>query len=57
MRVREAGVPGVVAMVRTGNERSIAVTRRLGMEPAETYEHPTLNEPALCFRLPLDHAR
>ncbi|MGW2457482.1 GNAT family N-acetyltransferase [Streptomyces sp. NPDC001761] len=50
-RVREAGVPEVVAMVRQGNERSIAVTRRLGMERAETYTHPTLDEPALCFRL------
>ncbi|MFF7368358.1 GNAT family N-acetyltransferase [Streptomyces tricolor] len=52
-RVRAAGVPGVVAMVRPGNERSIAVARRLGMEQAETYPHPTLNESALCFRLSL----
>jgi RimJ/RimL family protein N-acetyltransferase len=56
-RVRAAGVPGVVAMVRPGNERSIAVTRRLGMEPAETYPHPTLNESALCFRLRLNDAQ
>ncbi|MFF8907219.1 GNAT family N-acetyltransferase [Streptomyces olivaceoviridis] len=55
-RVREAGVPGVVAMVRQGNERSIAVTRRLGMERAETYPHPTPDEPALCFRLRFPHA-
>ena len=53
-RVREAGVPEVVAMVRPGNERSIAVTRRLGMRAAETYPHPTLAEDALCFRLDLN---
>ncbi len=53
-RVRAAGVPGVVAMVRPGNERSISVTRRLGMTPAETFTHPALNEPALCFRLAFD---
>ncbi|MFI2763306.1 GNAT family N-acetyltransferase [Streptomyces echinatus] len=55
-RVRAAGVPGVVAMVWPGNERSIAVTRRLGMERAESYAHPTLNESALCFRLRLGDA-
>jgi RimJ/RimL family protein N-acetyltransferase len=52
-RLRAAGVPEVVAMVRPGNERSIAVTRRLGMQPAGTYPHPTLDEDALCFRLRL----
>ncbi|ASN28402.1 N-acetyltransferase [Streptomyces pluripotens] len=56
-RVRAAGVPNVVAMVRPGNERSIAVTRRLGMEPAETYTRPPLDEPVRCFRLLLEHAR
>ena len=57
-RLRTAGVPSVVAMVRPGNERSIGVTRRLGMEPAETFQHPRLEEQALCFRLDLqvDHA-
>lgn len=35
-RLRAAGVPRVVAMVVDGNERSIAVTRRLGMEHRET---------------------
>ena len=52
-RLRAVGVPSVVAMVRPGNERSIAVTRRLGMEPAETYPHPRFQEDALCFRLQL----
>lgn len=54
-RLRAAGVPSVVAMVRPGNERSIAVTRRLGMEPAETFTHPHLREDALCFRLTLQN--
>src|SRR4051794_3946239 len=39
-RVRAAGVAGVVAMVNARNERSIAVTRRLGMELAERYRSP-----------------
>jgi len=42
-----------VAMVRPGNERSIAVTKRLGMELAETFPHPRFAEEALCFRLSL----
>jgi len=54
-RLRALGVPSVVAMVRPGNERSIAVTRRLGMEPAETFPHPRLQEDALCFRLRLQN--
>jgi RimJ/RimL family protein N-acetyltransferase len=52
-RLRAAGVPDVVAMVRPGNERSIAVAKRLGMELAETFPHPQLPEEALCFRLSL----
>ncbi|WP_329532892.1 GNAT family N-acetyltransferase [Streptomyces sp. NBC_01450] len=52
-RVRAAGVSDVVAMVRPGNERSIAVTRRLGMEPAEVFAHPASAEPAHCYRLAL----
>jgi RimJ/RimL family protein N-acetyltransferase len=52
-RLRAAGVPRVVAMVRPGNERSIAVTRRLGMELAEVFTHPTFGEPAHCYRLEL----
>jgi RimJ/RimL family protein N-acetyltransferase len=53
-RLRAAGVTDVVAMVRPGNERSIAVTKRLGMELAETFPHPRFGEEALCFRLSLD---
>ena len=39
-RLRAAGVPSVVAMVDAGNERSIAVTRRLGMRLAEVFTTP-----------------
>lgn len=52
-RLRAAGVSAVVAMVRPGNERSIAVTRRLGMEQVGVFPHPRLQEDALCFRLNL----
>lgn len=59
-RVRAAGVGEVVAMVNSRNERSIAVTRRLGMEPAETYPFSRERQGggteellALCFRLKL----
>ncbi|GAX52482.1 GNAT family N-acetyltransferase [Streptomyces olivochromogenes] len=52
-RVRAAGVSDVVAMVRPGNERSIAVTRRVGMELAEVFTRPTTGEPAHCYRLAL----
>jgi RimJ/RimL family protein N-acetyltransferase len=52
-RLRAAGVTSVVAMVRPGNERSIAVTKRLGMELRETYPHPRFDEEALCFGLDL----
>ncbi|MFJ3665741.1 GNAT family N-acetyltransferase [Streptomyces sp. NPDC090106] len=55
-RLRAAGVRDVVAMVRPGNERSVAVTRRLGMELAQTFPHPTLPEEALCFRLDIGTA-
>ncbi|MEU6705118.1 GNAT family N-acetyltransferase [Streptomyces wuyuanensis] len=52
-RLRSAGVPSVVAMVDSRNERSIAVTRRLGMELAETYVVPDSDRKGLCFRLTL----
>jgi RimJ/RimL family protein N-acetyltransferase len=56
-RLRGAGVPTVVAMVRPGNERSVAVTRRLGMELAGTFPDPRFAEEALCFRLDLRSAK
>ncbi|ALV38680.1 GNAT family N-acetyltransferase [Streptomyces sp. CdTB01] len=52
-RLRAAGVPSVVALVRPGNERSVAVARRLGMELERTFPHPRLDEDVLCFRLDL----
>ncbi|MCX3063302.1 GNAT family N-acetyltransferase [Streptomyces beihaiensis] len=51
-RVRAAGVGSVVAMVDARNARSIAVTRRLGMELAETFTTPT-GRRGHCFRLEL----
>ncbi|MFD7897991.1 GNAT family N-acetyltransferase [Streptomyces sp. NPDC059479] len=54
-RVRAAGVGRVVAMVNARNERSVAVTRRLGMELAETYPFTSrgAEQQAHCFRLEL----
>ncbi|MGW2257960.1 GNAT family N-acetyltransferase [Streptomyces sp. NPDC001780] len=52
-RVRAAGVERIVAMVNSRNERSIAVTRRLGMELATTYPIPSTGDTAHCFRLTL----
>lgn len=52
-RVRAAGVSEVVAMVAAENERSIAVTHRLGMELAETFTTPTSQRTGYCFRLAL----
>nr|WP_202498327.1 GNAT family N-acetyltransferase [Streptomyces sp. SID5469] len=49
-RVRAAGVSGVVAMVDARNERSIAVTRRLGMELVETFTTPTAQRLGHCYR-------
>jgi RimJ/RimL family protein N-acetyltransferase len=40
-------------MVDSRNERSVAVTRRLGMEPAETFTVPGDARTGLCFRLAL----
>ncbi|MGW0361916.1 GNAT family N-acetyltransferase [Streptomyces sp. NPDC002990] len=39
-RVREAGVPHVVAMIDARNARSVAVAERLGMELAEEFTTP-----------------
>ncbi|GGX86686.1 GNAT family N-acetyltransferase [Streptomyces fructofermentans] len=52
-RVRARGVRSVVAMVNSRNERSIAVTRRLGMELAETFTSPSSQQLGHCFRLAL----
>ncbi|MGW7267143.1 GNAT family N-acetyltransferase [Streptomyces sp. NPDC054842] len=52
-RVRSAGVPGVVAMVHARNERSISVTRRLGMELAERFTTPASRQEGHCYRLAL----
>ncbi|MGC5565648.1 GNAT family N-acetyltransferase [Streptomyces sp. FR-108] len=52
-RVRATGVSQVVAMVNSRNERSIAVTRRLGMELAETFTSPTSDQFGHCYRLAL----
>jgi RimJ/RimL family protein N-acetyltransferase len=55
-RVRAAGVERVVAMVDARNERSIAVTRRLGMELTETYSTPESEQRGYCFRLDLSRS-
>ncbi|MFE4830891.1 GNAT family N-acetyltransferase [Streptomyces sp. NPDC056672] len=54
-RVRAAGVGRVVAMVNTRNERSVSVTRRLGMELVETYPFTSrgTEQQAYCFGLEL----
>ncbi|MFJ2260003.1 GNAT family N-acetyltransferase [Streptomyces sp. NPDC087844] len=52
-RVRATGVSRVVAMVNSRNERSIAVTRRLGMELAETFTSPKTDQFGHCYRLAL----
>ncbi|MET8177978.1 GNAT family N-acetyltransferase [Streptomyces sp. NPDC005336] len=52
-RVRAARVRHVVAMVHARNERSTAVTRRLGMRAAETLVTPVSKSPAVCHRLNL----
>ncbi|WP_420035023.1 GNAT family N-acetyltransferase [Streptomyces sp. cg28] len=51
-RLRAAGVESVVAMVDALNTRSIAVTRRLDMQLAETFVTPTGRQ-GHCFRLVL----
>ncbi len=50
-RVRAAGAPGVVAMVDARNERSIAVTQRLGMRLAEVFTTPEPDREGRCYRL------
>ncbi|MFC0846829.1 GNAT family N-acetyltransferase [Streptomyces noboritoensis] len=52
-RVRAAGLEGVVAMVDARNERSVAVTRRLGMRLGETFVTPVGGREGYCFRLTL----
>ncbi|MFF9164699.1 GNAT family N-acetyltransferase [Streptomyces longwoodensis] len=52
-RVREAGVPTVVAMVDARNTRSIAVTQRLGMRLAEVFTTPASQREGHCYRLDL----
>ncbi|MDQ0951817.1 RimJ/RimL family protein N-acetyltransferase [Streptomyces phaeochromogenes] len=52
-RVRATGVHSVVAMVNSRNARSIAVTRRLGMELAETFTTETSDQLGHCYRLAL----
>ncbi|MFE1286624.1 GNAT family N-acetyltransferase [Streptomyces sp. NPDC058751] len=52
-RVRAAGVTDVVAMVNSGNTRSIAVTRRLGMELAERFTLPSSHQEGHRYRLAL----
>ncbi|MDF3301905.1 GNAT family N-acetyltransferase [Streptomyces tropicalis] len=52
-RLRSAGLPRVVAMVDARNARSIAVTRRLGMQLAETFVTPVSEQKGHCYRLEL----
>ncbi|MGX1756996.1 GNAT family N-acetyltransferase [Streptomyces lydicus] len=49
--VRAAGVPRVVSVIDARNERSIAVTRRLGMRQAERVITPEGKRVAYCHRL------
>jgi RimJ/RimL family protein N-acetyltransferase len=52
-RLRAAGVPSVVAMVDSRNERSTAVARRLGMRLVETFVTPVGQRKGHCYRLDL----
>ncbi|MGW0824272.1 GNAT family N-acetyltransferase [Streptomyces sp. NPDC002845] len=52
-RVRQAGVSTVIAMVDSRNERSIAVTRRLGMKLEEKFTTPTSQQVGHRYRLNL----
>ncbi|MFI5827509.1 GNAT family N-acetyltransferase [Streptomyces sp. NPDC051578] len=51
-RLREAGVPRVVAMIHAHNTRSVAVAERLGMDLAEEFTTPGGN-PARRYELTL----
>ncbi|MFD4786373.1 GNAT family N-acetyltransferase [Streptomyces sp. NPDC058459] len=52
-RVRSTGVRRVVAMVDSENERSIAVTQRLGMRLSERFTTPSSERQGLCYSLEL----
>lgn len=52
-RLRATGVESVVAMVLAGNERSIAVTRRLGMRLEHVFAEPKYRQEAHQYRLDL----
>ncbi|GAB2974566.1 GNAT family N-acetyltransferase [Streptomyces pseudoechinosporeus] len=52
-RLRAADVTTVVAMVNSRNERSIAVTRRLGMTLTERFTSPASKQTGHCYRLDL----
>jgi RimJ/RimL family protein N-acetyltransferase len=52
-RVRRAGVPSVIAMVVADNKRSIALTRRLGMELEEVFASPGAQRVGHRYRLVL----
>ncbi|WP_415951248.1 GNAT family N-acetyltransferase [Streptomyces sp. KLOTTS4A1] len=52
-RLRAAGVADVVAMVDARNQRSIAVTERLGMELAEVFTTPVGGKRGHRYRLTL----
>ncbi|WP_431035885.1 GNAT family N-acetyltransferase [Streptomyces sp. P6-2-1] len=52
-RLRAAGVPSVVAMVRERDTRSLAVAERLGMRQAETFVLPDGPERGLRYELAL----
>ncbi|MFI6286769.1 GNAT family N-acetyltransferase [Streptomyces sp. NPDC051018] len=52
-RVRAAGVGRVVAMVDAGNERSLAVAARLGMERTQVFRVPDSEREGYCFSLEL----
>lgn len=52
-RLRAAGVPSVVAMVKEANLRSLAVVERLGMRHAETFALPESTQRGRRYELTL----